>query len=371
MLKMILYGLIVAAVATFSTIVQAAGYELTNPEDALIGEIQSTRSVYEDTLLNIAREHGLGYREIRLSNPRVDVLLPGEGKEIVLPSQYLLPHAARQGIVLNIPEMRLYYYPPRKPDAPLQVYTYPIGIGREGWNTPYLKTKVTRKQKDPSWYPPESIRKEHADMGEILPLRVGPGPANPLGKFAMGLSLPSYLIHGTNKPAGVGMRVSHGCIRLYPEDIENLYAMVGLGTPVNIINQPFKVARHQGKIYLEAHPYLEEDEVLFRENLTSVVRILIDITEGSDYAVDWDLAKRVIRHNSRRVCRSDREAGYQSAAGYGSIKIQAIKKPYNLGYRALANMYNYLNYFRIVCSSRRLIFSVFSLQQACAAAAAA
>lgn len=294
MLKELLYRMSVTALAVMSTGALATSYDLTNAEDSLIGEILSTVSVYEDTLLNIARENGLGYREIRLSNPDVDVLLPGAGKEIVLPSQFLLPHAPRTGIVLNIPEMRLYYYPSRKPGTPLHVYTFPIGIGREGWNTPYLKTKVTRKQKDPSWYPPESIRKEHAENGDILPKRVGPGPANPLGKYSMGLSLPSYLIHGTNKPAGVGMRVSHGCIRLYPEDIEHLFAMVELGTPVNIINQPFKVARHQDKIYLEAHPYLEEDSDKFRDNLTSVVRILIDITAGSDYAVDWELAKRVI-----------------------------------------------------------------------------
>ncbi|MBF8270003.1 MAG: YkuD protein [Gammaproteobacteria bacterium] len=295
MLKEFLYHLSVIALAMLSTGAMAASYELANGEDSLIGRPLTTHSEYKDTLLDIARKHGFGYREIILSNPGVDVLLPGAGKEIALPSQFLLPHAPRQGIVLNIPELRLYYYPPRKQGAPLQVYTFPVGIGKEGWNTPYARTNIIKKQKDPSWYPPESIRREHAARGDILPKRVAPGPDNPLGKYAMRMGLGAYLIHGTNNPDAIGMRASHGCIRLYPEDIENLYSMVGLRTPVNIINQPFKVALHQGKIYLEAHPSLEEDENIYRDNLTSVVQILIDVTAGSDYTVDWDLAKRVIR----------------------------------------------------------------------------
>jgi L,D-transpeptidase ErfK/SrfK len=292
--KTLLSNCVHGGLALFAINAAAAGYILEDEQDSLIGRITTVRTVYEDTLLDIARKHGLGYREIRLSNPGLDVLLPGADKDVVLPSQFLLPHAPRQGIVLNIPEMRLYYYPPRKPGEPLRVYTYPVGIGKEGWGTPYVRTKVANKQKNPTWYPPESIRREHAAIGDYLPKRVGPGPDNPLGKHAMRLGLGAYLIHGTNKPDAIGMRTSHGCIRLYPEDIERLFSMVPVGTPVNIINQPFKVARHQGRIYLEAHPYLEEDEALFRDNFTSVMRILIDITEGGDYVIDWELAKRVI-----------------------------------------------------------------------------
>jgi L,D-transpeptidase ErfK/SrfK len=294
MLEKNFYLLLLAVSALPATDVNAAIYDLEHESDSIIGEVSTTRAVYEDTLLTLAQEYGLGYREMRLSNPKVDPLLPGAGTEVVLPTQFLLPHAPRQGIVLNIPELRLYYYPARKSGTPSQVYTYPIGIGKEGWKTPYVRTRVAGKQKDPSWYPPESIRREHAAFGDILPKRVGPGPENPLGKYALRLNIGSYLIHGTNYKGGVGMRASHGCIRLYPEDIEALFAMVPLGTPVNIIDQPYKVAVHQDRIYLEAHPYLEEDEHLYKENLTSVVRALIDLTEGRNYEIDWGLAKRVV-----------------------------------------------------------------------------
>lgn len=294
MLQSKLFAFITVCLAILSVQVKAAEYELGDEQDSLIGKLEITHSTYEDTLLDIAREHDLGYDEIKLSNPDVDTWLPGAGREVLLPTQFLLPHAPRRGIVLNIPEMRLYYYPPHRADEPLKVYTYPLGVGREGWNTPYVRTRITGKQQDPSWYPPESIRDEHAADGDPLPRRVGPGPENPLGKYALRLALPSYLIHGTNKPSGVGMRVSHGCIRLYPENIKELFTIVPDGTPVNIVNQPFKLGLHKGKIYLEAHPYLQEDAALYRDNLTSVVRMLIDITDDKDYRIDWSLAKQVI-----------------------------------------------------------------------------
>lgn len=273
----------------------ADGYRVYDSRDSLIGELRTVRSRHEDTLLDIARKNGLGYHEIRMSNPGVDVWLPGEDREILLPSLFLLPHAPRTGIVLNVPEMRLYYFTNGKDNKFTTVYTYPLGVGREGWSTPYVDTKVIQKNTNPIWFPPESIRREHAEKGDPLPRRVGPGPENPLGAFALRLGLPAYLIHGTNKPAGIGMRVSHGCIRLYPEDIEKLYKAVKLGTPVHIINQPYKIGLHQGKIYLEAHPFLEEDAAMFKDNLTSVVRILIDITNDKNYEVDWVLANRVIK----------------------------------------------------------------------------
>lgn len=289
-----LFTLLAAGPVFLSFQVKAAEYELADGQDSLIGKLEKTHSAYEDTLPDIAREHDLGYDEIKLSNPDVDTWLPGDGREILLPTQFLLPHAPRKGIVLNIPEMRLYYYPPHKQGVPARVFTYPLGIGREGWDTPYVRTRVIQKQTDPYWYPPESIRNEHATDGDPLPRRIGPGPENPLGKYALRLALPSYLIHGTNKPSGVGMRVSHGCIRLYPENIKELFTIVKTGTPVNIVNQPFKLGLHQGRIYLEAHPYLEEDAALYRDNLTSVVRMLIDITDDNGYRIDWPLAKQVI-----------------------------------------------------------------------------
>ena len=290
-----LHRVLFAGIVLFSVNATATVYELKNETDSLIGEPALTHSTYEDTLPDIARANDLGYDEIKRSNPDVDTWLPGDGREILLPTQFLLPHAPRKGIVLNIPEMRLYYYPPHKKGEPIKVITYPVGIGREGWNTPFVRTKVAGKQKDPTWYPPVSIRNEHAEDGDPLPRRIGPGPDNPLGKYALKLALPSYLIHGTNLPAGVGMRVSHGCIRLYPENIKELFSMVKPGTPVEIVNQPYKLGLQEGKIYLEAYPYLQEDAPQFKDNLTSVVRMLIDITKDRGYKINWALANRVIR----------------------------------------------------------------------------
>ena len=281
------------AALCFSQDAAAAAYALRNADDSLVGAVSRVRAKHEDTLADLARLNGLGHSEIRLANPGVDIWLPGRGTEVVLPNQFVLPAAPRRGIVLNIPEMRLYYFPPAN-EAGLEVVTYPLGVGREGWSTPYLSTRIIQKKIRPAWHPPESVRKEHAEQGDPLPERVEPGPDNPLGNYAMRLGLPQYLIHGTNKPYGIGMRVSHGCIRLYPEDIESLFAQVELGTPVRIVNQPFKVGRHEGKLYLEAHPYLAEDAERFEGNLTSVVGMLVRVTGDDGYVVDWDLAKAVI-----------------------------------------------------------------------------
>ncbi|MEX2524071.1 MAG: L,D-transpeptidase family protein [Gammaproteobacteria bacterium] len=274
---------------------RAEVFDLPEDDNSLIGKVVFTAAAEEDTLLDIARQHSLGYRDIQLANPHLDMWLPGQDMEVMLPKKYVLPMAPRTGIVLNIPEMRLYYYPPAASGRPAKVYTYPLGIGREGWSTPYVSTSVIQKQEDPYWHPPESIRKEYEEKGEPLPVRVPPGDENPLGKYAMRLGIPAYLIHGTNKPYGIGMRVSHGCIRLYPEDIEALYRKVGLGTPVRIVNQPYKLGLSDNRFYLEAHPYLEEDSEQFRENLTSVVKMLVKLTEDRDYEIDWELAKEVIK----------------------------------------------------------------------------
>ena len=276
----------------------AVSFTLENSADSMVGALGKISARHEDTLPDIARANGLGFREIKLANPGVDTWLPGQGTEIMLPTRYVLPGTPRVGIVLNIPEMRLYYYPPQDTGQAPEVITHPIGVGRQGWATPYLDTRVIQKKTRPSWYPPESIRKEHAEMGDPLPKRVPPGPKNPLGNYMMRLGMPEYIIHGTNKPFGIGMRVSHGCIRLYPEDIKSLYQQVKLNTPVRIVNQPYKVGRLEDKIYLEAHPYLEEDTEQFEGNLTSVVEMLIDITGERGYQVDWDLVKTVIAESN-------------------------------------------------------------------------
>jgi L,D-transpeptidase ErfK/SrfK len=239
--------------------------ELPSPDNDLVGETQVIFARYENTFSAIGRAYDLGYEELRRANPGVDQWLPGEGTPIYLPTGSVLPDAPREGIVINVPAMRLYYYTQEKPKAEgapatLAVTTHPIGIGAEGWATPFGEGKVTQKARDPVWYVPASVRKEHAERGDPLPRIVKPGPDNPLGKFALALSLPGYLIHGTNKPSGVGMRVSHGCIRLYPEDIEALFPRVPKGTPVRLVNQPVLAAWSGGQLYLEVHPPLVEEE---------------------------------------------------------------------------------------------------------------
>jgi len=235
-------------------------FEIDAEHDDVIGELQVTIASKEDTLPDIARRFNLGYEEIVRANPGVDPWLPGEGREIVLPTQFVLPSAQRTGLVINIAAMRIFYFPPAKPGEKQVVYTHPIGIGKVGWSTPEGKTKVISKQKDPTWTPPASVRAEHKENGEILPKVVPPGPDNPLGAYKFTLGWAGYLIHGTNKPYGVGLRSSHGCIRLYPEDVEKLFGMVGPGTTVQVVNQPFVFGWHEEQLYLQAFDVLEDDK---------------------------------------------------------------------------------------------------------------
>ena len=239
---------------------EASRFVLESPEQDVVGEVQIIQARESDTFSDIARAYGLGYDELVQANPGVDPWLPGEGTIVVLPTQFVLPDAPREGVVLNIAAKRLFYFPPAEGDEPRAVITHPVGIGREGWETPTGNAVVVDKARDPVWYPPWSVRQEHAKAGNPLPAVVDPGPDNPLGHRVLQLDMPGYLIHGTNQPYGVGMRVSHGCVRLYPENIETLYEQVDRGTPVAIVNQPYLYGRRDGEFYFEAHPMLAEDE---------------------------------------------------------------------------------------------------------------
>ena len=238
----------------------AVGYPLPAAGNDLIGEMQLARASRSETLLDVARMHDVGQEEIRLANPAVDRWLPGEGEPLIIPSQYILPDARREGLVLNLPEMRIYHFRAGvRKDAGV-VDTYPASIGRMDWKTPLGGARIISKQRDPSWRPPESVRKEAAEQGQTVPELVPPGPDNPLGTHALRLNLPGYLVHGTNKPYGVGMRVTHGCVRLLPEDISELFDRVKVGTAVQILNQPVKTGWQDGVLYVEVHPPLEEDD---------------------------------------------------------------------------------------------------------------
>jgi L,D-transpeptidase ErfK/SrfK len=230
------------------------------PDQDIVGVLQATKAFKEDTLTDIARRFNIGYEEIVRANPGVDPWLPGEGKSIVLPTEFILPNAPREGVIINVASMRIYYFPPHKADEPQTVITHPIGIGKVGWKTPEGVTKIVRRQKDPVWHVPVSVIKEHKENGEDLDAVIGPGPDNPLGRYAFYLAWPSYLIHGTNKPAGVGLRSSHGCIRLYPEDIASFYEMIPVGTQVRVVNQPFLFGWKDGELYMQASGALKDDD---------------------------------------------------------------------------------------------------------------
>ena len=233
-------------------------FELEPGQD-VVGVVQVVKAGKDDTLTDIARRFNVGYEEIVRANPKVDPWLPGEGRELIVPSQFVLPDAPRTGLVINIAAMRIFYYPPAKRGERQVVITHPIGIGKVGWRTPEGVTKIVRRQKDPTWRVPVSVRKEHHENGEDLDPVIGPGPDNPLGRYAFYLQWPSYLIHGTNKPAGVGLRSSHGCIRLYPEDIEQFFNTVPIGTEVRVVNQPFVFGWRDGQLFLQPFDVLEDD----------------------------------------------------------------------------------------------------------------
>ena len=246
-------------------------FELLAPNQTIVGEPQVVFARGEDTLSDLARAYGLGYDEIVAANPNVDPWLPGEGTPIVLPTQYVLPNVRHTGLILNIATRRLFYFPEVEGDGVSYVLTYPIGIGRVGWETPLGETTVVSKARDPHWWVPASVRKEHAEMGNPLPSVVPPGPDNPLGNRVLKLDMPGYLIHGTNQPYGVGMRVSHGCVRLYPENIEFLYELVSVGETVTIINEPFQFGYRDGMVFFEAHAPLEDDEISTDERLLALI----------------------------------------------------------------------------------------------------
>lgn len=275
---------------------RADSFPLPAGSGSVVGESFTVSARGEDTLLDIARRYGLGRDEMVAANPGVDVWMPGTDTEIRVPRRYVLPDGPWHGVILNLPEMRLYYFPDVPKEAGLTVTTHPVSIGRQDWETPLGETRIVSKVKNPTWYPPASVRAEHAADGDPLPRIVPPGPDNPLGGYAMRLGIPGYLIHGTNKPYGVGMRVSHGCIRMYPEDIVSMFSQVPDNVPVRIINQPVKAGWRGNELYLEVHSPLEEDGHL-AESLDDIAFQAVQAQIG-DRAVSLDT--RAIREVAAR-----------------------------------------------------------------------
>lgn len=263
-------------------------YWLARPTDDVIGAAFYVKGKRESTLLDIARANGLGFGDMRQANPEVDMWVPRDGDNVLIPNRYVLPDAPRKGIVLNLAEKRLYFFPP---DEPGKVHSFAISIGREGHSTPLGRFQIISKIKDPSWRPPAWIRAEREKEGQPLPAVVPPGPDNPLGGYALRLSDPSYLIHGTNKPWGLGMEVSAGCIRLYPEDIAYLFPLVATQTAVTIVDQHYKVGWHGDQLYLEAHAGDNEG----RPDPTEIIGR--DIFDAAGVFVDWGAVRRTLDEN--------------------------------------------------------------------------
>jgi len=276
----------------------AATFELADPKVVVYGTDQEHVAKYEDTLYALAREYSLGSEELVRVNPKVDPWLPKPGSTLVVPGRFILPKGERTGIVINLPEHRLYYFPkPKKKGETPKVITFPVSIGKMDWRTPLGETRVIAKIMNPAWYPTASVRAEHAKEGDILPARVPPGPDNPLGTRALRLAAGdgTYMIHGTNNPIAVGLAVTHGCIRMYPEDIEALFPLVPVGTRVRIINEPLKVAWVDGELLLEAHPPVDAQGQSYEPDLNAFSDLLKQVVGDATVAIHWDYAREVLK----------------------------------------------------------------------------
>jgi len=306
--KLFLFLFVVFSLIANSSI-RAETWVLPPSDIDVFGQIRTTHASSAETLLDIARRYDIGQIEILLANPNVDRWLPEDGATVILPSRYIIPNAERKGLLLNLPEMRIYYFPePKKGEKPM-IITHPVGIGRMDWVTPLGISKIVEKKKDPTWIPPKSLQMDRIANGEQpYPSIVPPGPTNPLGRHAMRLSIGggSYLIHGTIKPFGVGMRVSAGCVRMYPEDIEALFDKVPVGTQVQVVNQPIKLGWLLDSLYIELHPPLEEDEERYsnyKQMVVTAINNFLTLKSSkknipADFEIDQEALKQAILERS-------------------------------------------------------------------------
>jgi len=274
---------------TITNLLAANVYDFDNSIQSF-GHNQSLKAVYEDTLVDLARQYNLGFNEIIRANPNVDKWLPGEGTIIKIPTQYIIPEGfSKKGITINLSEFRGYLIKDNK------LITFPVGLGRMDWKTPLGISTIDLKLEKPAWYPPQSVRDEYKNQGKFLPAEVLPGPDNPLGELAMRISIPGgYFIHGTNRPDGVGMEISHGCIRLFPEDIEYIFQLTDIGTEVILLDQPIKIAKIQNDIYLQVHPSYSNQYDYNLEKLRIQIELLIN-NQDELIQINWDSVKSLLK----------------------------------------------------------------------------
>lgn len=258
------------------------------PGDDVIGQVAVIKLDKGDTLPDIARHFNLGVTALSAANPGVDVWVPEAGERLLLPLSFVLPDTPRNGIVVNVATMRLFQF---KGDSTAQVVsTYPVGVGTEERPTPTGHMRVVRKATRPTWHVPASIAKDHRKKGDPLPAEVPPGPDNPLGEYALYLSNAGYLIHGTNKPASIGLKATNGCLRLYPENIEMLYKETAVNSSVLIVNQPYLIGQRDGVLYMEAHTPLEDSGAVELEKVYAKLRT---IEKKAARPLDWKKVKEI------------------------------------------------------------------------------
>lgn len=309
--KRTLATLATALLATLPASAPAATFPLPSDGSTIVGEPRRVIPFGSNTLLDIARHFDVGHHEITGANPRVDVWVPETGDPVLVPSQYILPPKPWAGIVINISQRRLFYFPAPAKGQPASVITFPISIAREGWATPLGPTTVVARHKDPAWFVPKSIQEEHRANGEELPEYFPPGPNNPMGMLAIQLGFKSIFIHGTNRPWGVGMRTSHGCLHLYPEDAATLFPLMKSGVPVRVIDEPVVVGVHAGQLHLARYEAVQEYGTS-RDPMTRAVLALAPFLQsavlpradtgngrqpadpGPRYAVDWQKLQAAI-----------------------------------------------------------------------------
>lgn len=288
-----------ASFSAFGETSRPPGHYLLPETGNIVGEAYTVQvENEEDTLLDIAHAHGVGYEEIRRANPDTSLWVPGKGTQVQIPAQHILPDVERKGVVINIAELRLYYYPEVQEGETPRVETYPIGIGRDGFDTPLGITKTTMRLEDPAWYPPESVRQEAAERGDPPPSVVPPGPDNPLGQHAILLDIPGYLIHGTNQPDGIGMRASRGCIRMHPDDIKAVFEQIPNGTQVNIIDEPVKLGWDADHLpHLQAFTSFNEQETNMND-LLDIVNYADKLPEKKRSNIDYEVMQNALRRGS-------------------------------------------------------------------------
>lgn len=277
-----------------------SGFALTYPllpSTDIVGEVHTAAIRTNQSLLDLGLRYNLGYYEILEANPELHPKLAKPGTEVTMATQFILPDTLREGVVVNLAELRLYLYP----EGGKQVITLPVGIGKYGWDTPIGEAEIIDKRKNPKWYVPEGVYLDMKKRGVIIP-RIWPaGPKNPLGKYAMRLSIPGYDIHGTNRNDGVGRRSSAGCIRMLNEDVAEVYANVEVGTKVTIVNQPFKIGVDSQHVFLEAHmPLYEKSTAIQKHDFFPDAKAVVEafLKTHKNATIDWSQVKLAVQNFS-------------------------------------------------------------------------